>query len=181
MNEEERQERRLAGAYNRMLERIRHAGGEAGGEGLRFSTLLDAAKDKAVELGELSREEAERIGDYLRRDVEDAAGYLAGEKDSELIDWLRLDLAIVENRLLELFAGVADRTRYELLELEMQARAAAAAESRAGEYRTGQITGIGSLQCPECKHTVRFHATGRIPPCPGCHGTVFVRTGSAPD
>lgn len=177
MNEEERQERRLSGAYNRMLERIRHAGGRTEGtETLRLSTLLDAAKDKAVELGELSREEAERIGDYLRRDIRDAAGYLAGEKDSELIDWLRLDLAIVEDRLLELFAGVADRTRYELLELEMQARAADVME-----YRTGQITGIGSLQCPECKHTVRFHATGRIPPCPGCHGTVFVRTGSAPD
>jgi hypothetical protein len=168
-------DRRLISAYERMLERLRHDGAEAG-KAPRLTRLLEAAKDRAVELGELSREEAERIGEYLRRDIEDAAAFLAGDRESELLDWLRLDLEIVEKRLLDLFSSVADRTRFELLELEMQARAADAAE-----YRTGQITGIGTLQCPECHHTVRFHATGRIPPCPGCHGTVFVRTGSAPD
>jgi hypothetical protein len=168
-------DRRLISAYERMLERIR-PGGAGTADEPRLTRLLDLAKDRAVELGELSREEAERIGDYLRRDIEDAASFLAGAGDSELLDWLKLDLEIVEKRLLDLFSSVADRTRLELLELEMQARAADAVT-----YRTGQITGIGTLQCPECRNTVRFHATGRIPPCPGCHGTVFVRTGSAPD
>lgn len=172
---EHNDDRRLITAYQRMLERLRHEGAGQGGQA-RLSRLLDAAKDRAVELGELSREEAERIGAYLRRDIEDAAAFLAGERDSELLDWLRLDLAIVEKNLLDLFSSVADRTRLEWLELEMQARTADAAE-----YRTGQITGIGTLECPSCHHTLRFHAIGRIPPCPGCHGTVFVRTGSALD
>src|SRR5688572_3046535 len=135
MEEGDRQDHRLISAYNRMMDRIRSAGEEADREVRpKLAWLVEQAKDKAVELGELTREEAERIGDYLRRDIEDAAGYLAGEKSNELIDWLRLDLGIVEKRLLELFAGVADQTRFELLELEMQARAAS-------EYHTGQITG----------------------------------------
>lgn len=166
-------DRRLISAYERMLERMRHHGSDQGGQP-RLSRLLEAAKDRAVELGELSREEAERIGEYLRRDIEDAAAFLAGDRESELLDWLRLDLEIVEKRLLDLFSSVADRTKLEWLELEMQARTADAAE-----YRTGQITGIGTLECPSCHHTLRFHAIGRIPPCPGCHGTVFVRAGNA--
>ena len=125
MNEPDGYEFRLIAAYERMMERVRAAAEEADLE-LRpkLAWLLETAQDKAVELGELSREEAERIGDYLRRDIEDAAGFLAGEKigekGGELMDWLRLDIDIVEKRLLELFAGVADRTRLELLALEEQ-------------------------------------------------------------
>lgn len=173
MNDSDGHERRLIAAYNRMMDRIRSAGEEADRElRPRLTYLLESAKDKAVELGELTREEAERVGEYLRRDIEDAAGYLAGEKGNDLIDWLKLDLEIVEKRLLDLFSSVADQTRFELLELEMQARAAS-------EYHTGQITGLGTLQCAECGRTVHFHATARIPPCPGCRGTRFVRPGAS--
>lgn len=169
MSENERPDHRLISAYNRMMDRIRSAGEEADREMRpKLAYLVERAKDRAVELGELTREEAERIGDYLRRDIEDAAGYLAGEKSNEIIDWLKLDLEIVEKRLLDLFTGVADQTRFELLELERQARAAS-------EYHTGQITGLGTLQCPECGRTMRFHETARIPPCPGCRGTRFLR------
>lgn len=176
MNEPDGYEFRLIAAYERMMERVRAAAEEADLE-LRpkLAWLLETAQDKAVELGELSREEAERIGDYLRRDIEDAAGFLAGEKigekGGELMDWLRLDIDIVEKRLLELFAGVADRTRLELLALEEQARAAS-------DYHSGEITGLGTLGCRGCGHDLRFHATTRIPPCPQCGGTVFTRSGS---
>jgi hypothetical protein len=182
MNDAEKYEYRLIAAYERMMERIRAAAEEAELElRPRLAYLLETAQDKAVELGELSREEAQRIGDYLRRDIEDAAAFLArdgngddgdktGGKSGELMDWLRLDLDIVEKRLLELFAGVADRTRLELLALEEQARAAS-------DYHSSEITGIGTLRCRGCGHELRFHATARIPPCPHCRGTVFARTG----
>ncbi len=175
MNEPEGYEYRLIAAYERMMERIRAAADEADLE-LRpkLAYLLETAQDKAVELGELTREEAQRIGDYLRRDIEDAAAFLArgeiGEKGGELMDWLRLDIDIVEKRLLELFAGVADRTRLELLALEQRARAAAT-------YHTGEITSLGALRCLGCGHELRFHATARIPACPHCSGTAFTRGG----
>lgn len=183
MNKTEEYEYRLIAAYERMMERIRAAAEEADLE-LRpkLAYLLERAQDKAVELGELTREEAERIGDYLRRDIEDAAGFLAkgeargkagektGEETGELLDWLRLDLEIVEKRLLELFTSVADRTRVELLALEQQARDATA-------YHSGEITGLGTLRCLDCGHELRFHATARIPPCPNCQGTRFTRAG----
>ena len=123
-----------------------------------------------MELGELTREEAEKIGDYLKRDIVDAAEYLA-EPTQELADWLRFDIELIEERLLEMFLSVADRTKVELLELQREAE-------RADSWHTGELAGIGTLQCFDCGELLHFHATGHIPPCPVCNGTAFKRVSS---
>ncbi len=164
-------EGRLVAAYNRMLEQVRHAGEVAEKEVKPALThLLETAKDKAVELGELTREDAEKVAAWVRRDIEDAADYLRHSEAGELVDWLKFDIRLVEERLLELFTSVADRTRLELIRLRQAAE-------RAGEYHTGEVTGIGTLACKGCGQVLHFHATGHIPPCPQCHGTRFVRAG----
>jgi hypothetical protein len=155
-------------AYNRMLERMKHFIDEAEKEfAPKFQHSLDYAKEKATELGELTREEAEKIGNYLRRDIVDAAEYLSGG-GGELRQWLRFDLELIENRILEKFALVADQTKLELNLLADQAR-------RMDVWRTGEITGIGSLECDNCGEIMHFHKTGHIPPCPKCKGTTFRR------
>jgi uncharacterized protein YbaR (Trm112 family) len=162
-------EQRLVRGYNHMLERLKTAYDNLEHEARPvFGHLVDIAQQKAVEFGELSREEAERIGDYLKRDIEDVADYLAGPETKELADWFKFDISLIENRILELFASVADKTKLELMELEERAR-------MAGKYHTGEITGIGSLVCEQCGQVVHFHATGHIPPCPRCHATLFTR------
>ena len=155
---------KLIEAYNRMLERTRGAMAETG-KGLHQA--LDHAMEKASELGELSREEAEKIGDYIKRDLQDAAQFVS-ESGSELRDWLRFDLEVVENAVLDLFSNMVDHTREELHKLELRANAL-------GEWHTGEITGIGTLQCKSCGEKLHFHHTGHIPPCPKCHGTTYRR------
>lgn len=156
-------------AYNRMLEHIKHLGDQAGKQARpALRHLIDAAELKMIELGELTREEAVKVGAYIERDIEHAAAYLNRPQNRELIDWFRFDVGLIEARLLELFAGVADQTRLGLLALEQQAR-------RASEYHSGEITGIGTLHCAACGEALHFHATGHIPPCPRCRGTTFHR------
>ena len=60
---------RMVEGYNAMLTRAAETlhNGEQG-----VKQALDKAMQKSSELGELSREEAERVGDYLKRDVTDA-------------------------------------------------------------------------------------------------------------
>ncbi|MFZ5595166.1 MAG: zinc ribbon-containing protein [Pseudomonadota bacterium] len=152
-------------AYDRMMERVKATMAHAGYQNLRHA--VETAKDKAVELGELTREEAERIGDYLARDIEDAGTYLA-DTGGELKDWLRFDLRLIEDRLLEMFTAAADQTKLELLMLAERAR-------RASLYHSGEITGIGTLQCDNCGKLLHFHTVSHIPPCPSCHGGVFKR------
>lgn len=164
-----RGDERLLQAYNRMLEHIRILGERAGKQARpALRHLIDAAELKMIELNELTREETVKVGAFIQRDIEHAAEYLNRPENRELIDWFRFDVGLIEARLLELFAGVADQTRLGLLALEQQAR-------RASEYHTGEIAGIGTLYCAACGEALHFHATGHIPPCPKCRGTIYKR------
>jgi polyhydroxyalkanoate synthesis regulator phasin/DNA-directed RNA polymerase subunit RPC12/RpoP len=168
---------RLIAGYKRMMEVIRATADEADKEVRpKLTYLIEAAKDRLVDLGELTREEAEKVGDYLRRDVEHAAAFFAKgktrdkteDKRSEFVDWLRLDTNLIERDLFDLFLSVADKTELEWLALEQQGRPR-------HDYKTGEITGMGTLRCISCGHLISFHSTGQIPRCPRCHGTVFSR------
>lgn len=162
---------KLVQAYNRMLERIKTALEHAEQDALpTLQQNIEAAKKKAVALGELTREEAEKIGAYLKRDLHDAAEYLRATRQ-ELSDWLRFDLGLLEDRIAEMFALMVDRTRLELDRLALHAQT----PSDQQQWHTGEITGIGTLRCTACKQTMQFHAAGRIPPCPKCHTTSFRR------
>lgn len=155
-------------AYNRMMERVNAAFRQAGENALPpLQRTVETAKETAVKLGELTRDEAELIGAYLKRDLHDAAAYLAAT-GSDLSQWLRFDIRLIENRLLEMFSQAADQTKLELLRL-------AAPPVSPNRYHTGEITGPGTLQCSTCNKVLHLHATGHIPPCPECHGTVFTR------
>lgn len=162
---------KLTQAYNRMMERVKLRFEEleqAEKEMLpRLQQSIEHARETAVELKELSRQEAQLIGDYLKRDLQDAGHYLA-QTGADIGDWLRFDAELVEDRLLELFRGAADKTSLELLELQETLEEEA-------HYRTGEITGPGTLQCDACGHETAFHATSMIPACPACGATDFSR------
>ena len=159
---------RLIGAYNRMLERVRELMEDA--EDKAIPTLEEGIKhasEKAVELGEISAEEAEKLGGWIKRDMEEASHYLA-DSGREFADWLKFDLEQVEDRILDVLFSVADRTRLELEAFERSIQ-------EHSTYKTGEITGAGVLECVGCGELLHFHATGHIPPCPQCKGTKFKR------
>jgi hypothetical protein len=155
---------KLTEAYDRMLERTRETMDKAD-KGLHEA--VETAMERATELGELTREEADLVSIYVMRDLEDAAEFI-GKSGNELRDWLRFDIEVVEDALLQIFSQMVDHTRATLDELEKRANAI-------GEWHTGEIVGIGTLQCKGCGEMLHFHHTGHIPPCPKCHGTKFRR------
>ncbi len=159
---------RMVDAYEKMLERVNQMLDKAEKNTLpTLGKALDHAREKAVELNELTREEAERLSEYLERDMKDAARYLS-ETGTEFRTWWRFDIELIEQRLLELFASVADKTKLELEGLAEQARDAAF-------YSTGEITGPGTLVCTDCGKILSFHKAGYIPPCPKCFKTKYRR------
>ncbi len=160
-------EKRVHG-YNKMMQRVTELLEKTGQTTVPLlKSSIDKAKDTAVELGELTRDEAELIGAYLRRDLEDAGDYLA-ETGDELKHWFHFDMALIEDRLLDMFSSAADQTKLALLQLAQRAQ-------RAAEYHSGEITTVGTLQCVQCGELLHFHHTGHIPPCPKCHHGVFTR------
>tara|TARA_R110002050_G_scaffold9504_1_gene33061 strand:+ start:204646 stop:205161 length:516 start_codon:yes stop_codon:yes gene_type:complete len=162
-------DQKLIAAYDKMMVRVAELLDTAEQQALpALQKNIERAKQQAIELKEVTSEEAEKLTSYIRRDLHDAADYLEQTGD-ELSSWLSFDLELVEDRLLEVFSKVADKTRLELAQLAAQAK-------RAEEYHTGEITSIGTLACKSCDTLVHFKKTGRIPPCPKCHQTAFVRT-----
>ncbi len=165
---------KLVQAYNRMLERVKAALDHAEQDTLpSIQQHIESAKKKAVELGELTRDEAEKIGIYVRRDLHDAAQYVA-DTGKELASWLSFDLQLVEQRVLDLFSTMVDKTRLELDKLGLRAKVADESKNT-NIWHTGEVTGVGTLSCAACGQPMHFHATGRIPPCPKCYATTFRR------
>jgi hypothetical protein len=164
----ENREDKLAHAYHKMVSRVRSiVGGQESKTEPGVPRGIEKAKQKAVELGELSQEEADRLGEYLRRDLQDAARYLS-DTGKALGDWLMLDLELIEEQLLDAFSQVADKTRLELALWAEQAR-------HEQDYYSGETIGMGTFACLSCGERLHFHQAGRLPPCPKCHHTLFKR------
>ncbi len=158
---------RLVAAYEQMLKRVHEAVDKAESHVPSLKQNLEQAREKAVELGELTREEADKVAIYIERDMHDAAVYLA-ETGQQLRDWWRFDLQQVEEQMMDMFAKVADQTSIQLREIREDLW-------RAENYHTGEVTGPGTLTCRWCGKQMHFSKPGRIPPCPGCHGIEFRR------
>lgn len=155
-------------AYDDMMMRVKTAYEEAE-ESTRpvLQRFIHKARDTAIELEELTKEEAEKVAYYLHRDMQDAGKQLA-ESGHELGDWLRFDMTQIEDRLLSVLSLVADRTRLEMLQFEHDIKEGPA-------WNASEITGPGTLTCDQCDTSLRFRATQQIPNCPNCDHTVYHR------
>jgi hypothetical protein len=164
----EEQHEQQVKAYERMLDRLREMYDQADSQVRpHLRDAIVAVRDRAVELGELSREESDRVAAWLQRDIEEAAQFTAST-DEDLNTWLRMDIQLVENWIWDRFSSVADRTRLEWLELQRNLQ-------EWSEYHTGEVAGPGALACKNCGETLTFKKPGHIPPCPKCRGSVFER------
>lgn len=158
---------RLVDTYNRMMDTIREAFENTDTSDLTLQKALNDAREQIVHLGEVTVDEAHEIGEYIKRDINDAAEYMM-ESSAEFSDWLKLDIEILERRIIDMFLSVADRTRLELEQFQTPPQ-------KPHTYHSGEITGPGTLICTQCGHEVAFVTTGEIKPCPECKNKLFQR------
>jgi hypothetical protein len=158
----------LGTAYEKMFERAAESMHTAEVKtGSLIHKSIDEAKNKAVELDELSKEDAARVSGWLKRDLDDAVSYLS-ETGHELKDWLGFEKTLLESATLDLLLKAADKTTVESLLMKGMVR-------QAFIYKTGEITSAGTLICDQCGEKLHFYKAGKIPSCPRCHGTTFHR------
>jgi len=126
---------------------------------------IEDAKEKAIELEELTKEEANHISDYMIRDLHDAAQFIVTTENA-LAEWINFDLQIIEQGFLNMFSNMVDETRLELDNLAERARCAT-------EWQTGEIIGLGTLYCSQCGKKLTFHEPTTVPTCPNCGSYTF--------
>jgi NADH pyrophosphatase NudC (nudix superfamily) len=154
---------KLAPAYHNMMMRV-----QASSDGKKsLLQRFEDAKEKSVELEELTKEEATRISDYIVRDLEDAAQFIVTTENA-LAEWMKFDLQVIEQGFLNMFSGMVDETRLELDNLAERAYYAT-------EWQSGEIIGLGTLYCSDCGEKLIFHEPTVIPACPKCGGHQFKR------
>ena len=131
--------------------------------------LIDSAGKNLSKLGEVTEEEAEKVSEYLKRDLRDAATFME-ETGSDFKKWIAMDTIdseIIEDFIIDQFKQAADQTTIELTKIKLAADVA--------EYHTGEITGPGVLICDECGNKLHFSKPGHIPPCAKCKATRYHR------
>jgi len=161
---------KLVQAYEQMLKYTHATIERAQQESLPyFLELLERSRDNMVALGELTREEADKVSGYIKRDIEDAASYLV-ESGQEMRDWWQFDLQLMEKRMLDMFTQVADQTSLQMAQLTHWIDNG----RQMSAYQAGEITGPGTLICDRCGAATHFVKAGRIPLCADC-GNIYFR------
>jgi len=125
-----------------------------------FDEALKKAKEELASAGDFSREQTDRLGEYVRRDLKENADKAAGAV-KKAIEPQRL-AAGAQSAFSRILASAAE-TLTELAERS----------EKSLEYTTGEITSPGTLTCKDCEAEMHMTKTTRIPPCPKCHKTVF--------
>lgn len=159
--------------YDRMLERVQTRLNEM------QDTTLDTLKEeveKAVEveyeLEEMTREEADLLGAYLRRDLEHLLHFV-DETGEGLKEWLQLDISLLEHQLADMLFSVADKTRLDTLELNQKLD-----ERGVSQYISGEVATAGMFKCLNCGHMRCLTATSHIEPCEACGSHYYERVTS---
>lgn len=102
-------------AYIQLLEEAKDIGFKAGTDAL---TIMQDEMNRLVEdlakTSELSREELNEIGDYLKKDLEAAAEEME-DSDTVFHEWLNNDLPVIEETLKQYFLQAADPTNLQLM------------------------------------------------------------------
>lgn len=167
-NKEERAS--LVKAYHTMLKLFKEALHEIAHEtGPIIHTAIDMAKDRTMLLEELTKEEAEQVAEYLKRDVEETATFLV-KVESNFKDALSLDKKYIQESLLEVFSEVADKTKLDMMSFKWGLK------EHQMLYKSGEVFGIGTLECSKCKHKEHFYKITQISSCKACGGKEFKRS-----
>ncbi len=158
--EHDDRDRQDVGLYEKILKRTEELL-ESGRKNL--DDALEKASEELAEAGEFTRERADRIAGFVRRDAQQAidSALKAKAEFKGVVDPQRVTAGAQS-----VFARMLQTTSEKLAEW-------AEKSEQSLEYKTGEITTPGTLTCKNCKEELHIKKTSKIPPCPKCHQTLF--------
>ncbi len=159
---------KLVAAFEHMVENVSQSVHQAE-EALAptVEEMVHNAQLVARDIYNLTQEEAEDLGRTLKRDMHKANEVL-NQQSKEMQDWLSFDLAMVEDRFIDMIAQAADKTWLDFRAFENE-------DHQASVYRTGEVCTAGSFSCRQCDEILRLSEASQIPPCPSCQHEEFYR------
>lgn len=128
--------------------------------------------DEAVELEltarEMTREEMDLLGAYLRRDLREL-GRIAHSTGAGIAALLKFDLEALEQRIVDMLDLLADPARVSQTDLAQRL------DHGPEDYLAGEVATLGRFRCLACGQIMKLHQTQLLEPCHQCGERYFHR------
>ncbi|MDA9556250.1 hypothetical protein N9R79_01935 [Vibrio sp.] len=126
---------------------------------------LKHSLDKSVEVlqaaSDMTKDELALVASYVKADL----SVFAKERNTLLNAPFSL---MIKESMWQALLDITDKTQVEWQELFIDFE-------HNGEYKTGDMVGLGVLSCQQCTHEVTYRYPEVVQPCIECNGHVFSR------
>lgn len=130
-----------------------------------IDALVEQARKRVTQTGELTRTEVEEVTRAVRRDLgEFARSY--EESQDEIAD--SVFMRVIKESLWQELADITDKTQLEWREVFQDL-------NHHGVYQSGEVVGLGNLVCEKCHHHIAVYTPDVLPLCPKCGHDQFQR------
>ncbi|XXD10688.1 zinc ribbon-containing protein [Klebsiella sp. R445] len=130
-----------------------------------IDALVEQARAKISESGELTHRETETLTKAVRRDLEEFARSYEESQD-ELTD--SVFMRVIKESLWQELADITDKTQLEWREVFQDL-------NHHGVYHSGEVVGLGNLVCEHCHYHLAVYTPDVLPRCPKCGHDQFQR------
>jgi rubrerythrin len=135
-----------------------------------IDALVEQARQRVSQTGELTRTEVEELTRAVRRDLEEfAISY--NESQDELKD--SVFLRVIKESIWQELADITDKTQLEWREVFQDL-------NHHGVYHSGEVVGLGNLVCEKCYFHLAVYSPDVLPLCPKCGHDQFQRKAFEP-
>jgi len=135
-----------------------------------IDALVEQARERVSQTGELTRTEVEELTRAVRRDLEEfAISY--NESQDELKD--SVFLRVIKESIWQELADITDKTQLEWREVFQDL-------NHHGVYHSGEVVGLGNLVCEKCHFHLAVYSPDVLPLCPKCGHDQFQRKAFEP-
>lgn len=130
-----------------------------------IDALVESARQRMQNRGELTRSEIDEVSRAVRRDLEEFARSYA-ENQEELSD--SVFMRVIRQSLWKELADITDKSQLEWREVFQDL-------NHHGVYQSGEVVGLGNLVCENCQYTRAIYTPEVLKHCPECNHDQFVR------
>ncbi len=130
-----------------------------------IDALVESARQRMNNRGELTRSEIDDVSRAVRRDLEEFARSYA-ENQQELGD--SVFMRVIRQSIWKELADITDKSQLEWREVFQDL-------NHHGVYQSGEVVGLGNLVCEACQFTRAIYTPEVLTRCPECGHDHFVR------
>ncbi len=130
-----------------------------------IDALVEQARLRVTQTGELTRTETDELMRAIRRDLEEFARSY-NESQSEVTDGVFM--RVIKESIWQELADITDKTQLEWREVFQDL-------NHHGVYHSGEVVGLGNLVCEKCHFHLAVYTPDVLPLCRKCGHDQFQR------